>query len=459
MSTALALVPVAVFVLAASRGLAHLAMAALAGSAAAAGLTVLGVAGFPPAAIPRALWIALPMCAVILAGVLLREVAPPKVDPHAETNPRAAHRRLFVACFLLGPFFECAVGFGIGAMFALPFIFAARRTGANAAALAMLTQCLVPWGALALGPMGSADIAGVSALAVGKATVDALIWTLPPFLLAFWWLVRDLDVSWFQRLEDAAWLIALWLALDFLGERATPDAAGIAACALVAAMRLLWDERPDAATVVRVARGYWPYIALTAALVASRLVPEIGALTRAWTIPTAPGLPDFAPFHHASFWLLLIAFAAARGRLPPLAGIWAQSKRALFATSSFVLFGEMLAQGGFAETLVRGFEALAGVAAIAVVPVLGALGGAGTGSALAASAVNLPLTLPLMGEDKLPAIGAHVAIAAAFTAFSPGRVALVAGLSKLEAGDVYRALAPLAALLTLASAGLFVFGV
>ncbi|MFM7347534.1 MAG: hypothetical protein ACKO1J_19445 [Tagaea sp.] len=107
----------------------------------------------------------------------------------------------------------------------------------------------------------------------------------------------------------------------------------------------------------------------------------------------------------------------------------------------------------------RGFEALAGGAAIAVVPVLGALGGAGTGSALAASAVNLPLTLPLMGEDKLPAIGAHVAIAAAFTAFSPARVVLVTGLAKLDPGEVYRALAPLAALLTLASAGLFVFGV
>jgi lactate permease len=454
MSTALALVPVAVFVLAASRGLAHLAGAALAGAFAAA-----IVAGFPPAAIPRALWIALPMCAVIFAGVMLREIAPPQVSAHAESDPRAAHRRLFVACFLLGPFFECAVGFGIGAMFALPFVFAARRTGANAAALAMLTQCLVPWGALALGPMGSADIASVPALAVGKATVDALIWTLPPFLLAFWWLVRDLDVPWTQRLEDSAWLVALWLALDFLGERATPDAAGIAACAAVAGLRLLWDERPTAREIARVARLYWPYIALTLVLVASRLVPEIGAVTKAWTIPTAPGLPDFAPVHHASFWLLLIALAASRGRLPAWGGLWAQSKRALFATFAFVLFGEMLAQGGFAEALVRGFEAFAGEAAIAAVPVLGALAGAGTGSALAASAVNLPLTLPLMGEDKLPAIGAHVAIAAAFTAFSPARVALVAGLARLAPDEVYRALLPLALALAFASTLLFVFGV
>jgi lactate permease len=454
MSTLLALVPVAVFVLAASRGLAHLAGAALAGALAAA-----IVAGFPPAAIPRALWIALPMCAVIFAGVMLREIAPPRVAAHAESDPRAAHRRLFVACFLLGPFFECAVGFGIGAMFALPFVFAARRTGANAAALAMLTQCLVPWGALALGPMGSADIAGVSALAVGKATVDALIWTLPPFLLAFWWLVRDLQAPWTQYVEDAAWLVALWLALDFLGDRATPDAAGIAACATVAGLRLVWDERPTATEIARVARLYWPYIALTLVLVASRLVPEIGAVTKVWTIPTAPGLPEFAPFHHASFWLLLIAFAASRGRMPDWGGLWAQSKRALFATFAFVLFGETLAQGGFAEALVRGFEGLAGETAIAVVPVLGALAGAGTGSALAASAVNLPLTMPLMGDDKLPAIGAHVAIAAAFTAFSPARVALVAGLARLAPGEVYRALSPLALGLFLASASLFAFGV
>lgn len=458
MSTALALVPLAVFALAASRGLAHLASAALAGAAVAA-VVATSVAGFPPAAIPRALWIALPMCAVIFAGVLLREVAPPKVEPHAETDPRAVHRRLFVACFLLGPFFECAVGFGIGAMFALPFIFAARRAGANAAALAMLTQCLVPWGALALGPMGSADIAGVPALAVGKATVDALIFTLPPFLLAFWWLVRDLDVPWAQRVEDAVWLVALWAVLDFVGDRATPDAAGIASCAAVASLRLLWDERPDPAAILRVAREYWPYVALTLALVASRMVPEFGTVTKAWTIPTAPGLPDFAPLHHASFWLLLVAALASRGRLPPMAALWAQSKRALFATSAFVLFGEMLAQGGFAEALVRGFEAAAGEAAIAVIPILAILGGAGTGSALAASAVNLPLTLPLMGEDKLPAIGAHVAVAAAFTALSPGRVVLVAGLARLDTASVYRALVPLAVASILAAALLFFFGV
>jgi hypothetical protein len=64
-----------------------------------------------------------------------------------------------------------------------------------------------------------------------------------------------------------------------------------------------------------------------------------------------------------------------------------------------------------------------------------------------------------MGEDKLPAIGAHVAIAAAFTAFSPARVVLVAGLARLEPGAVYRALAPLAFALVFASALLFVLGV
>jgi hypothetical protein len=84
-----------------------------------------------------------------------------------------------------------------------------------------------------------------------------------------------------------------------------------------------------------------------------------------------------------------------------------------------------------------------------------------TGSALAASAVNLPLTLPLMGDDPLPAIGAHVAVAAAFTAFSPARVTLAAGLSGLagDAGAVYRELRPLMAMLCVAAAALFAWGV
>jgi lactate permease len=456
MDSALAAVPVAVFALAAMRGVAFLPLAAGAGAVAA-----LGLAGVPSVALARAFWIGVPMAAVIFAGVLLREVANPRVSAPDLADPRAAHRRLFVACFLLGPFFECAVGFGIGAMFALPFIFAAHRKGANAAALAMLTQCLVPWGALALGPMGSAQIAGAGAIEVGQATVAAVAWTLPPFLLAFWWLVRDLRVGWTQRVEDAAWLVALWLALDFVGDRATPDAVGIASCAVVAATRLLWDERPDARTIARTLVSYWPYAALTGVLVLSRLVPDIGAFTKAWSIPTAPGLPDFAPLHHASFWLFAIAAIAGRGTALPLAAVWAQSKRALAATLAFVTFGEALAQGGFAAVLVDAFAGVAGNAAIAAVPILGALGGMATGSALAASAVNLPLTLPLMGADKLPAIGAHVAIAAAFTAFSPARVALAAGLTGLadDARAVYRALAPLALMLCAAIVLLFVFGV
>jgi lactate permease len=456
MSAILALVPIAVFALAAARGVRFLAPAACAGAFAA-----LLLAGFPAGVLPRAFWIAAPMAAVLFAGVLLREVANPRVAAQAPRDAAHAHRRLFVACFLLGPFFECAVGFGIGAMFALPFIFAARREGANAAALAMLTQCLVPWGAMAMGPMGSADIAGVNAIAVGEASAAAVAWTLPPFLVCFWWLTRDLAVSWMQRLADVAWLAMLWLVLDLISPYATPDAAGIAACAIVAGLRLVWDERPTPAQAAATLAKQWPYVALTLALAGSRLVPEIGAVTKAVALPTASNLPAFAPFHHASFWLLLLAVLASRGRQVPVAAAWSQSKRAIFAGAAFILFGEALAQGGFAAALVDAYTRVAGDFAIAAVPILGALGGMATGSALAASAVNLPLTLPLMGDDPLPAIGAHVAVAAAFTAFSPARVTLAAGLSGLagDAGAVYRELRPLMAMLCVAAAALFAWGV
>ncbi|MBL0931911.1 MAG: hypothetical protein IBJ15_17590 [Alphaproteobacteria bacterium] len=456
MSATLALVPILVFALAAWRGVNFLAPAACAGA-----LAALLLAGFPAGVLPRAFWIAAPMAAVLFAGVLLREVANPRVTAAAPRDAAQAHRRLFVACFLVGPFFECAVGFGIGAMFALPFIFAAHRKAANAAALAMLTQCLVPWGALAIGVMGSADIANVTAIAVGQAAVAAVAWMLPPFLICFWWLVRDLGVSWAQRAGDAAWLAVLWLVLDFVGARATPDATGIVATGLVAGARLLWDERPTPAQALRVIGANWPYVALTLALAGSRLMPEIGAITKAVAFPTASNLPAFAPFHHASFWLLVVALLASRSGSLPLAAAWSQSARPIFAGFAFVLFGEALAQGGFAAALVASFTGIAGSAAIAVVPILAILGGATIGSTLAASAINLPLTLPLMGANPVTVIGAHAAIAAAFTAFSPARVTLVAGLAGLagDAGAVYRELRPLVAILCVAAAALFAWGV
>jgi len=408
-------------------------------------------------AILRTFWIAGPMALVIVAGMVLRDAAPPgaTVDAASMADARAQHRKLYTACFLLGPFFECAVGFGIGTVLALPFILAAGRQGLTAVALGMLAQSFVPWGALAIGTMAAASIAGLDPLALGIAAADSTAFLLPAFLLVFWRLLRDTRVPAVQYLEDALWLAATWLAVRLASEILTPDIAGLAAIGAVLAARGFLDgARADAALW----RRFWPYLLLVPLLATVRLVPAAGETLQSWRFATAADLAPFAPLHHASFWLGLVAFAAcgAAGQNPlrmTARAAWT-ARTALLAGTAFVLFGEMLARPGFAGELVGAAEQSLGAGALAVAPLLAAFGGAMTGSALAANALALPLTLPLWEGDALGGTGLQTAVAAAFTALSPARVALAAALVGLAGGlgAAYRALVPLFAALCVASA-------
>jgi lactate permease len=411
-------------------------------------------------AILRTLWIAGPMALVIVAGMVLRNAAPPTatVDAAGMADARAQHRKLYTACFLLGPFFESAVGFGIGTMLALPFILAAGRGGLQAVALGMLAQCFVPWGALAIGTMAAAAIAGLDPLALGIAAANSTALLLPAFLVVFWWLLRDVRLPASQYAEDALWLGATWLAVRVASEILTPDIAGLAAIGAVLAARGFLDgARLDAALW----RRFWPYLVLVPLLAAVRLVPAVGDALQTWRLATATDLAPFAPLHHASFWLGLVAFAAClAARQNPLQATlhaaWT-ARTALLAGFAFVLFGEMLARPGFAGALVGAAEQTFGTVALAIAPMLAAFGGAMTGSALAANAMALPLTLPMWDDDALGGTGLQTAIASAFTALSPARVALAVALVGLAGGlgAAYRSLVPL--LLALCIASTFAF--
>lgn len=432
--------------------------AALAGAATAfAAALVLDKGGAAADAVWRSLWIAGPMSLVIVAGVVLRDASPPAVAASPAQGPddaRARHRKLYVACFLLGPFFECAVGFGIGTMLALPFIAAAGWSGPRAVALGMLAQSFVPWGALAIGTMASAAIADLPPAALGVAAAEATAFLLPAFLAVFWRLTRDQKVPSAQYVEDALWLAATWGAVRVASEFLTPDIAGLAAIGAVLAVRGLADGGRINVTLWR---RFWPYLVLVPLLVCVRLVAPVADLLTRAAIPTATDLAPFAPFHHAAFWLGLVAIAACLAQRRNVAASFGSAivtaRGALIAGFAFILFGEMLARPGFAQILVNAAEHAAGPSALLLAPLLAGFGGAMTGSALAANAMALPLTLPLWGADALGGTGLQTAIAAAFTAVSPSRVALAVSLVGLAGGLglAYRALAPLAAALALAS--------
>ena len=183
------------------------------------------------------------------------------------------------------------------------------------------------------------------------------------------------------------------------------------------------------------------------------------------------GVPVFG-MHRGSVGFLMNDFrplgliarlkAAHRVTLHPLRmtarAAWT-ARTALLAGTAFVLFGEMLARPGFAGELVGAAERSLGTGALAIAPLLAAFGGAMTGSALAANALALPLTLPLWDADALGGTGLQTAVAAAFTALSPARVALAVALVGLAGGlgTAYRALVPLFAALCVASALAFAF--
>jgi hypothetical protein len=306
--------------------------------------------------------------------------------------------------------------------------------------------------------MASASFAGVPPRNLGIAAAESTAWLLPAFLLVFWFLLRNRPVPLLQRVEDAVWLAATWAAVRLASEILTPDIAGIAAIGAVLAVRGLLDGvRPSA----RLWRVYWPYIVLAPVLACVRLIAPVADALESLAVPTAAGLGDYAPLHHASFWLAAVALiACATVRRDPIsvaAAACVTARTALIAGFAFILFGEMLARPGFAATLVEAAQGLAGAHALLVAPALVAFGGAMTGSALAANAMALPLTLPLWGDAALGGTGLQSAVAAAFTALSPSRVALAASLAGVAGGlaSAYRALVPLAVALCLASLAAF----
>jgi lactate permease len=128
----------------------------------------------PPAAVAVALasdvaegaWLALQAALFIVAGLFFHlAVQAARDGPGQATSPPAARtgfdrRRLFAACFLLGPFLESATGFGVGQVMAVPAILAAGASGVPGVGLSLLTQSLVAWGSLGVGSAVGAALAG-----------------------------------------------------------------------------------------------------------------------------------------------------------------------------------------------------------------------------------------------------------------------------------------------------------
>jgi lactate permease len=118
-------------------------------------------------AIAKGIWLGLLVGAVILAGLFFREIVSAPAADAAMPDAAQRRRRLFAACFLVGPFAEAATGFGVGQVAIVAMVQNLGLRTLHVVLFALFSQTLVPWGAMATGTMVGAALSGVPPVALG----------------------------------------------------------------------------------------------------------------------------------------------------------------------------------------------------------------------------------------------------------------------------------------------------
>ena len=408
------------------------------------------------------LWLAWHVLVVVVGGIFLwrcleavhrRSPEPATPDLRVEADPALLQRRLWFATFLLGPFTESVTGFGVGCIIALAFILRLGLRGLPALLLALFSQMLVPWGALAIGTVLGATLAVVPlpVLGYGSAVLQGPMLLL--YLLLFWWLAALCGVRSgpLQKLDDLAWTAALWAMLLLANRFIEVEIAGASAAGVLLVLRWLRDARPDRAAWSATLRRVWPYVLLVSLLLASRLVPPLQSFLReSLAIDAFGGTPVFSPLYTPASFLILVGAivlmtAGSRGSAVIEAlrttarAIW----RPVLVTVLFVIMARIYGGSGMAVALASALHDGMGRAAILCSPLLAAVGGFLTASNAGANAMLMPLQAALAQQAGIdvPLLAVlQNSVGSNLTMLSPPRVAL--GLAMLAGSvgeaEVYR---------------------
>lgn len=341
------------------------------------------------------------------------------------------------------PFFESVTGFGVAVVISAPILLSAGFAPLKAAALASWGQLAVPWGALGVGTLIGADLAGLTFEELSDASAWLSLPLFPVYGIATLMLAGGL--AGVKRRGFEALCVSLAGGLGVLASSLyfVPELAG-AIGGLVAVGAFLLPRAGRLRGLEIPIRALAPYGVLLALLVGANSVgPVQSTLEGLGPIFTGPGL-----------WLLLSAiFAALFIRLDGktmLSAVMRTGKQWLpvaGAIVSFILAGQVVAVCGAAELLAVGAAGTFGVAYPAVSPLVGALGGAMTGSNAGSNA----LFMPFQAEAATTSDGSGLTLAALQNVsgsqsnlLAPQRVVLAAtatGLVGREA-EIVRAIAP-----------------
>jgi lactate permease len=430
-------------------GLAGLGWSASTAGGASLAVAVLGAVVWPDlegTAVPGALFAGLGTSAqvlyVLFGGLLLYNLlsAGGAVDSVSRFLGGLEPDRVALAAGVVvgvAPFFESVTGFGVAVVISAPILLAAGFTPLRAAVLASWGQCAVPWGALGVGTVIGAHLAGMGFGTLSDVSAFLSIPLFPVYGVA----AVALAGGWTGVRRRGAEAIALGLVAG-AGTLLTslylvPELAG--AVGGLAATALFLARRRNRLAGVPV-RALLPYAFLLALLAAAN---GIGALRSV--------LEELGPVFHGP-GLPLLASGVFAALLLGLGGneIGAATRRTVTqwlptaaAVLTFVLAGEVVAESGAAGLLAAGAEAL-GVFFPTVSPVLAALGGAITGSNAASNALFMPLQVEAARElgisEVLTAAVQNVAGSHA-SMLAPQRLVLAATATGLlgEEGDILRA--------------------
>ena len=464
MTTLLSLLPLFLVLGLLASGRASALVAGLAGLAATLAASATLVMPDGPAAVaalfrrevPAGLWLSWHVVAIIVAGLFFHRANLARESASGDAALEATPRRLFSVCFLLAPFAESVTGFGVGYIIALTALRRLGIGGMPALLLGLYSQSLVPWGALAIGTTVGATLAGMMPNELGLASALLQIPIHALYLVLYWRFARDagVEVAPLQKADDALWT-GLLLALIWGANRISDvEIAGAAPCALLLAVRFWRDERPDGARLRTTLGAAAPYVALTIALCATRLVPPLRDVLRPlWAMKPYENQPAFAPFYAPGFWLLLIGLVVALASRAPLGRIVSEalrgSWRACTVTVAFVVMAEFYVGSGMATAIAEALRAVAGRGAALGVPLFAAVGGFLTGSGAAANAMLMPMETALaraVAVDPAWIAAIQNSVTTNLTMLSPIRVSMGAAILALSTSDavLYRRAWPLA---------------
>lgn len=340
------------------------------------------------------------------------------------------------------PFFESVTGFGVAIVISAPILLAAGFSPLKAAVLASWGQCAVPWGALGVGTVIGADLAGMSFGALSDASALMNLPLFPIYGISAVALAGGWDGIRRRGLEALFLGAVAGLGTLFTSVYLIPELSGAVGglCAVAAFLVTRWRRVLDLEAPLRALVPYGFLLGLLA--LANGLRPVSNALDHLEPISAGPGLP----------LLLSGIFAAALLGLEPSSilsavrdtvGQWLPTAGAVL---TFVLAGQVLATSGAASELASAATVFGGFYPSAATAV-GFLGGALSGSNAASNALFMPLQIEAarvlgVSEPLVAAIqnvtGSHASMLA------PQRAVLAATATGLigQEGSIIRAMLP-----------------